>query len=341
MALSNLPIAWLLGVLSVLLLGVATNLVYDLLKYQTVRIPRGLDRRRVLPTKAWRDVTRDGLYVFITWSRDRPLTEDRLVTRFVERLQRPHLFDRPLWRRRVAQLAARGEGGRTAYLVHLAVDHDEHPDAHQCRVDIAESSYAESLATFQLAGEVPELRNRLLTAARSGFDELLEVVPPTLLTASVAIISPRNRFLVLRRSLSVRTFRAEWTVGVNESMKYADEPGAEETFFSLSRRALREELGLEPDDYGRIVISWLGWSQQPACFICVATVRTTLSEEEVEVRRGMSHSVFEHDSAAWLPLNPRTVTKVITGDRCPDGSTRWIYLAPLVASEMWRCRLEA
>jgi len=342
MTLSNLTVAGVIAVLSALALGLATNLVYDLLKHQTIRLPRVLDRRRILPAEArQRDFIHDGLYPLVTWSRDRPLVPERLVTTYVGRLQRPHLFDYPLWRERVLQLEAEGEAGRTAYPVHMAVDHGEHPRAHLFRVMIAESDFAEVLATYQLAGGVPELGGALLTAVGLGIDELLQVVPPTSLTASVAVISPRDHFLVLRRSLSVRTFRAQWTVGVNETMKYADEPGAEETFFSLAHRGLREELGLDPEDYGPMVVSWLGWSQPAACFLFVATVRTTLSEGEVERRRGMSHSVYEHDMAAWLPLNPRTVGRVIVGDRCPDGSDRWSYFAPLVASEMWRSRQEA
>jgi hypothetical protein len=331
-------VPWLLGVLAAILLGVVTNLVYDLAKYGSVRLPRFLRQCGALPRSARaHDVTDDGVYPLVTWSAGRPLTAARLEASFVGKSRRPHILDVPEWHARVSLLQAQGEAGRTAYPIRIGVDHGEHDGAHRFRMTVAESDYAESLATMQILHENTSLDHRLHTALTAGLDRFLAVVPPTSLTASIGVISAGSRFLLLRRSLSVRTFQAQWTVGVNETMKYHDEPGASEDLFALCRRAMQEELGLTPDDYGPIVVSWFGWSRPATSFLVVATVRSKLSETEIERRRGQCHSVYEHDMVAWRRLSRRHVASVINGGPCPDGTNRWSYLAPLVVQEMWRC----
>ncbi len=40
--------------------------------------------------------------------------------------------------------------------------------------------------------------------------------------------------------------------------------------------------------------------------------------------------------AVWVPFTRRSVSELVEGGACPDGSRRWSYLAPLVAWEAWR-----
>jgi len=141
---------------------------------------------------------------------------------------------------------------------------------------------------------------RLTDALDAGSSYLLGVVPPTLLFVSVVVLSRTGKFLVLRRSSIVYTGQNKWTVGINETMKYDDEPGRQEDLFGLVRRGLREEVGLDASTYGDIAITWLGWSNPAAGFVGVALVRTSLSEAEVDQLRNACHSVYEHDMTAWL-----------------------------------------
>jgi hypothetical protein len=284
------------------------------------------------------DFEKDGLFPLITWSAARRLTPATLATDYEGRLKRNHLFDTKEWSDEAARQKANGAQGSTAYISRLTVDHGEYRGAHVCKTGIAESDYAECMATTSLGRNDPEAAERVDAALQSGIDAFLAVVPPTMVSACVSVVDKRGRLLLLRRSLAVRTFPAQWTVGINETMKYNDEPGASEDFFALVKRGLHEELGLLPGDYGPITIGWLGWSAPAACFCLVASVRSRLDGAEIDVRREACHSVYEHDKAAWLPFTKRTVSSIVEGGACPDGSLRWSYLAPLVAREAWRTR---
>jgi hypothetical protein len=331
-------VQWWLATAGAIALGLATNTIYDVIKYRGVQVPRILDRRSLMPQAAGHDPAMEGLYPLVTWSSSRPLTPQRLVTKFAGRSSRSHVFDIPDWHREVVGFEDRGAAGRTAYVTELAVDTGEHPRAQHCHVTISESTYAECLASKRLLNSDPELADHLLTVLGSGYEAFVAVTPPTMVSACIAVISRGNRTLTLRRSISVTTYPGQWTIGINESMKYSDEPGAEEDFYGLVRRGLHEELGLDSTDYSAILISWFGWSQDASCYAIVAIVRSILTEPEIERRRQGCHSIYEHDLARWLPLRRRSISGIVTGGRPPDGRGSWNYLTPLVASEVWRCR---
>jgi hypothetical protein len=153
---------------------------------------------------------------------------------------------------------------------------------------------------------------------------------------SAVVVSRGDHVLLLRRSAAVTLFSNQWTIGINETMKYSYEPGSEEGLFGLVRRGLKEELGLSPGDYGRIHVTWFGWSEPAAAFHGVALVRSSVQESVIEERRESCHSVYEHDAVGWMPLNRKQIANVVTRGRCPDGTRSWSYFVPLVALELWR-----
>jgi hypothetical protein len=327
-------VSWLLSLLGAVALGALGNLAYEILKRPSSRVSALLRRSR--PARDY-DPGSDGLLHVLSWSRRRPLLEKNLETELVGRLPRSHVFDVPEWQAEVAAQKARGSAGRNCYLVGLDVDHHEHPGAHVCRMRIAESDYAECMANYVTMRGGSVLAERMADLHRADIEPLLLQGPPTLFFASIVVVSPRGRVLALRRSASVRTDARKWSIGINETMKYEDEPGREEDLFALARRGLREELGLTEDDYGRIAPTWLGWSDPDCCFVGVMIVRTNISESEVEERRGSCHSVYEHDASSWLDLDRSTIKSIVAGKGTPDGKNAWLYLAPLVISETWRC----
>jgi hypothetical protein len=331
--------SWWLGIGGALFLGFLTNLIYDFAKHGRSRITLNLRPSDRLSTQAREhDFESDGLFMLITWSRARPLWPRRLVTGYQGRPRRDHLFDTDAWRAEVIRHEESGAYGSTAYISRLTVDHGEHRDAQVCEVDLAESTYAECLATKTLAESDLAAGALVRQTLGDGLDAFIARVPPTMVSAGISVVDRNGRLLLLRRSLAVRTFQAQWTVGINESMKYNDEPGAAEDFFALIERGLQEVLGLLPGDYAQPVVSWLGWSVPASCFCLFAAVRAHLDSAEIDARREASHSVYEHDMVHWLPLNARTISAIITGGLCPDGSLRWSYLAPLAALELWRTR---
>jgi len=333
-------VQWVLTTVGALVVGLVTNVVYDVVKYGAVRWPAVLmDRRSLPPAARAYDSATDGLYPFVTWSRERRLTPETLRTSYVGQLRRGHVLVGDAWDEGVRRFEASGDRGRTAYIAGLEVDTGEHPAARDLRVVIAESRYAQCLAAKTLVSADSAAQDRVLDAVRQGSHHFVTVAPPTMVSVCVAVLSAENRMLTLRRSLAVRTYPGQWTVGINESMKYSDEPGREEDFFALVRRGLQEELGLGVDNYGKIAISWLGWSGDAACYVLVATVRSTLRSAQIDELRAQCHSVYEHDLAAWLPMTRSRIARIIgSSGSGPDAAQQWSYLAPLVATELWRSR---
>jgi hypothetical protein len=331
-------VGWLIGLVGAVALGALGNLAYDLIKRPSTRLPGFVRRRKSLPADVrGHDPAEQGLHHVLSWSKKRPLLPHNLETRLIGKLDRPHVLDVPEWHEEVAAQRRRGTAGRNCYLVSLDVDHGEHPDAHRCRMVLAESDYAQCLANYEVSRQNPTLAAKVAALLDRDMYPLLDSCPPTLFFASIVVISSNGQLLLLRRSSSVRTDAQTWSVGINETMKYDDEPGREEDLFALARRGLREEVGLEEEDYGAVVPTWLGWSDPDCAFVAVALVRTRLSEAEIDERRSHCHSVYEHDATAWLPLNRKTVSTIVRNEPSPDGGRAWIYLAPLVISEAWRC----
>lgn len=330
---------WVIGALGALLAGIGINAIYDIVKNGSARVPPALRRSRLTKEARRHDVADDGLVQLVKWSKARRLNHNTVDTTYEGRVRRAHLFDEQPWHDQVAANRARGDAGRTAYLTALAVDHHENEARQNFAIRIAESEYAEALATTQVYHTDDVLKARLDAALDGPLDSFMGRVPPTSLTACVSVLSSEGSLLLLRRSRSVRTFPSEWTVGLNETMKYTDEPGAGESLHAVAIRGLQEELGLAGDDVPKpLMLSWLGWSRQSSSFATVNLVRSSLTEAEIEERWGESHSVYEHDLLRWCPLRRRPVSSIVTGGKAPDGSHRWSYLAPLIALEVWRCR---
>ena len=82
---------------------------------------------------------------------------------------------------------------------------------------------------------------------------------------------------MMRRSNAVSTFRGYWQFGPHKSLGYRPD-GKPENALDLARRALREEAGLQPIDYGdNIVFSWFGTYLREATPYVFAHVSTSLS----------------------------------------------------------------
>lgn len=134
---------WVLATAGAILLGVLTNLVYDMVKHGTVRLPAMLDRRSLPRAVREHDPRAQTLTPFVTWSKERPLTPATLRTSFAGRLGRDHLLSGASWDRQVESLERGGDRGATGYVGHIEVDNGEHPAARYLIVTIAESRYAE------------------------------------------------------------------------------------------------------------------------------------------------------------------------------------------------------
>ncbi len=120
------------------------------------------------------------------------------------------------------------------------------------------------------------------------------------------------------------------------------EPGAASNdFFELARYALREELGLEPYEYGPISLSWIGYDVHTLQVKIFAQVKSSLFPAEIERRVGSAHGIFELQDLCWLRLAPRVFQDIV--DNWEEGDSvgrRWSSSAPLALQELWRMRYE-
>ena len=110
----------------------------------------------------------------------------------------------------------------------------------------------------------------------------------------------------MKRSNAVSTFRGFWQVGPHKSLGYKSD-NKPENVLDLAKRALIEEAGLEPEDYGDdIIFSWFGMYLKEATPYVFAHVSTHLTRREVESRVVGASSAYEiADGGArvdWLPL---------------------------------------
>ena len=324
--------------------GVAAGLVVNMLWVRRWRLRSALERvRRPRFDVLDFDPTGVGLFPINRWSPARRLRRDRLQLTIVQDRPAQHWCDLDEWNGLAERFRQAGKAGDLGYLVDFEVDHHESPLGEVFRYSVAHCEYWEHLATVACLGQNSAARSRIWEALwRGRAGELARSAPPSSIKINVAILSPDNRVLAVQRSGAVDHKKGMWTVGPNETMVLNPRPtpGVQhEDLFGLAERCLREELHLEPADYGQVNISWFGYDVNTAQVKVFAQVRTHLPRREVQCRQAGSHGVFEAQAMAWLPLDRATVRDVIENWERGDVHGRvWSASAALALQELWRFR---
>jgi hypothetical protein len=239
---------------------------------------------------------------------------------------------------------AQTHSGDIAYLVDATVDHRESVEGRQFHYTVAPCTYPEHLATMEYLKRHPEARSAIRAAMTHGrMMEFVHSSPPSSIKVNVALMTLDNRFLAIQRSSAVDLKRGVWTIGPNETMQLSgsERPGGViEDLFGLSERCLREELNLEPSDYGDITVSWLGYDAGTAQVKAYAQVKTHLSRREVDRRVSDAHSLYEAQMFQWLKFDRKTVNEIIANWESGDAEGRkWSASAPHALQELWRMRV--
>jgi predicted NUDIX family NTP pyrophosphohydrolase len=282
----------------------------------------------------------NGFYVINRWSPARVLTRQRLETIVAETRPVQTWLNQERWEELRDEFAAKRHG-EVCYLIDYDIDHHESAQSLSFRMYLARCSYAEYLATARSIAEDELARTALVAALDRGrVDEVVRSAPPSAISMDIAVVSPRGTFLAVRRSAAVDTAKGLWTVGASETMKLQEqlEPGAAEDLFSLAERGLNEELGLLPEHYGQIYISWLGFHAPLAQVTVCAHTKARISEREVNERIGSSHSVFEVDQWQWLPVTRAQLFSIVNDWRGDAQGREWTAGSRLSAQELWRMR---
>jgi hypothetical protein len=330
----NLLVGFFLGIFS----GILTNIVWERrhwLRYQLTT------RRQRSSGPLGFDPTTVGLFVINRWSAGRPLHRNLLKTTVSE--SRPHAqkwFDEQRYAEILAAIALDHDGA-TCYLTDFRIDHRESRAGEFFCVTLTPARYSEHLATSRYLRENPETYARISAALASGdLREFAHGAPPASVKINVAILSLSNKFLAIQRSSAVDEKKNLWTVGPNEVMRPPGaQPGYKEDFFLLAERGLREELGLEPYDYGPISISWIGYYLPNVSVKVYAQVLTRLTEHDLMEKFGAAESIFEARELAWISFDHTHVMDVVRNWNRGDAEGRmWSDSAPLALQELWRMR---
>jgi hypothetical protein len=233
------------------------------------------------------------------------------------------------------------EGGPACTLVDLEVDHRESERGKKLRLTIAPSMYGDFVAVHDYFANRPDaiakVQQRL---EQETTRDLVQQAPPSIIAVNATVTSADGYFLALQRSSAVRKWQNQWGLGAYETMILPTErPGESEDFFGATQRCLREEVGLEPgQDYGDIIVSWMGYWISSALVHVIAHVRSTLTAADIGRRVGESYSSFETGSLLWIPDSKAALARLVR-DHPHDGSNRtWIATAPIAAQQYWRCR---
>lgn len=283
------------------------------------------------------------LFAINRWSPVRPLRRDRLDMTIIQNRPRQKWCDQAEWRQLADQYKKEGKAGDCGYLVDFEIDHHETKAGQAFRYSVAHCDYYEHLATVEYLANHSEVRSKIWQALQHGqVWDFTRSAPPAAMKINVVLVSPEDNFLAIQRSGSVEHKRGLWTVGPNETMvlKPMRTPGMQaEDLFGLAERCIREELGLEPADYGPVNISWMGYDVSTAQVKVYAQVRSHLPEREIDRRMATAHSVFEAQDTVWVPLKRRSVMDIMVNWEKGDANGRiWSASAPHSLQELWRFR---
>jgi hypothetical protein len=239
----------------------------------------------------------------------------------------------------------RGTSGEICYLSGYTVDHKESEQGQLFFVKTKPIKYSIYLAYFKYINSDygKELKHYLKKSIINSPQEYFKNAFPSNITVNAILLSENcNKTLAMQRSSSVETERGLWCIGATETMKFIkSNAGYQEDFYTLTQRALKEEVNLDPDDFGTIHIS--DFTIETVSFRCgiTAIVRlNNMSENEVIRRANNSESNFETQKFEWLDLNVKEVINFIENKNSIYNDKDWIYFAKHSLSEALRIGTE-
>jgi hypothetical protein len=353
-------VGFVVGLVVGLAVGIFGNLVASYLwegPIAHVRLSRRLDQ-------AERDSlsypsASDHMYEVCSWGPHRELTPRNLRTVVVSREPNLKLVDPDKWRQAMHEINERGDvHGRCGYITAAGpLDWREGPSTEFFRITLTPTDYSTGIATYIALNEDPPRQREIIRLLKENPAEFVAQAPPSHLAVNVGVLSADGqRFLGVHRSAAVATSPNIWTCGPCETLKVRDDitPGEDpEDFFKLTERCLVEEIGLAPDEYERMSVSWFGYYGPDAHPWITAQARVKLSDNEVKERWHTCHSRPEADDIDWFTFDRTTIETIIFAPRgseagrfptafahVADGECagRWLIHAPHALHEMWRMR---
>ena len=316
---------------------------------QTHRFSKKESRRfaRDIPELFRFDFTTIGQFQLGSWSVKHPIHDVELAIAVPPR--QSWCDDKTLEAKR---RAVERDGGPTWFLSDFEVDDRESPTSEHFRMTLSPANYGDYQALRHLLREDRDLAHELFDRAQkhNGLRSQVRGSPKTAFGVQVNVVSGEHTMLAMRRSMTVGEHQGLWMLGCGETISESDvfDRVASLGKFSLipiCERALREEVGLEPEDYGPVHISWLGLNLQLGSNLLIAHVFSKLSERQIDCRIAECSSANEMTEVRWCSMRSGRLADLWNEMRLSDSegelphnaiSRRWVPGQALVMHELIR-----
>ena len=260
-----------------------------------------------------------GFFPITQWNANRRLDEDLNVGIVQEVLHKPEQdWVDPALLQRYLHEAHSKPGSLCPTLVGYEEDTRE-SQGQELILKVAQSRYYRNVAIGKCLRENPEIyeqavrRVRTLVPGTSGLENLLTHVPDSNISLNVTVSSRTGEVMLIKRPDDAPTWGGYYQAGPHETMN-SPMPGTRyhENCFELARRALWEEVRIEPNDLaGAIVFSWFGYYIPEAQGYFFAHAQTFLSRNEIIQKARLAESAFEIDRIEWLDPATSTIEHIL------------------------------
>lgn len=191
---------------------------------------------------------------------------------------------------------------------------DEAPGSRKFYLQTRPGKYSEKMAIEDLMIEKPELKRKTIERIiRLGGREYFKEPFPSSVIISILILNEeKNEFFMTQRSGNVDVAKHKLCTAMYETAKFGDKD-----LFTLAERGLREEFGLEPDEYDKIEF----------CSMNIVLPRLTTVIKGVTKLKGVSKNDFRRNlrrsrdgikeftrARDWLPFTPEVIYDFIQNE---------------------------
>jgi hypothetical protein len=253
------------------------------------------------------DVSSIDFIELLTWNASRQLSPLRFETVQISKKPPQEWVDQLALEQVLERVKSRREYGAACSLASFS---SNDPLSLSLELKVVRDSYAHYVAIREYLRDEQRMAQVRAYAQEHPVEQLIAHSPLSVIAVNVTVLA-EGEILLMRRSNAVSTFRGYWQAGPHKSLGFRSD-GRPESVFELAHRALKEEVGLEPEDYGHnIVFSWFGMYLREATPYFFAHISTPLSKQEVERRIVDATSAYETADGGqrvdWFPLTVDSV----------------------------------
>lgn len=266
----------------------------------------------------------DGLFEANRWTAHLPLAESVLRMSWAPSTAPIP----PTWTEIAATFSYSGVVGCLARVGPVDWQEGDEPDFYD--LSIVRAPYVETQAQLRATRDDPTLVARASEAAhRADWAAVVQLLPRCSVSVQQAVVTADSLVLVTLRAAKVHNYPLHWSLGINETMKATQDLDQPESLFDLSRRGLREELGLATDDLESLRVDWFGWCAQCVNFYVFSTATIKLTGEELLGRQGLARDAREHAQLTFVHTGQ--LGAIEAGGPSPDDRFPWLHHARLGA----------